>query len=661
MSSSPTIAAKDFAFDHMHSFPSDNRFKLREILFHPSNVSDSNDAAPSLNEAQVRHYLQKQPKTFSYAYSFPYPYIGYKRQGQKAKCFCLFPLSRILALQNTTTIPLDLVQSVLAVHPAAIRAIDEEGRLPLHYACRFGNSRPILEYLIKQFPEAVSISTTDGVLPFHYLCSNDGYNLDTVQWMMQLYPQSVQCLTEAKWTPLHYAAQYRGHDDSVAELLLHAHPDGARQPNKGGNLPLHIATASDRPQNIKLIEALLQEYPQGVSIPNGGLFYPLHSFLASEAPNKPWQLLNILIDSYPEAVGIKSRNKKTPLPLQIACKRQAPLSVFQRLLQVYPGAVRQENRAGKTTRELAAEFNVAPIVEHFLECVDQNLVELLSFSLEDRGQVLDDLARQVATETVNVPHKESSVANSSAAANQSNNGNKGSSPEIATMDRTTNRISENVLAESHAATSGEQIRLRREKLAANNLPQPVLEIIRADSERVANPTSIRADSESAVNSASERSNVTTEHSIRDQKEAVENLPFPLADILRSVSDTPPEQVSRSIVFLPQQINERESSTPGAFSIDGPNMRPSSSPNSSSPTPSIADIEATENHIVAAVVAQDVVELHNELESLRKQLAEQQQHQQQEQQQPDIVSTSRDIPVAAQAQVINTRQSCCSIL
>ena len=62
-----------------------------------------------------------------------------------------------------------------------------------------------------------------------------------------------------------------------------------------------------------------------------------------------------------------------------------------------------------------------------------------------------------------------------------------------------------------------------------------------------------------------------------------------------------------------------------------------------------------------LVAYDVAQaqLHNEVESLWKQLAEQQQ--QQQQQQPEIVSTSRDIPVDAHAQVINTRQSSCNIL
>ena len=649
-----TIAAKDFAFDHLRSFPSDNRFKLRELLLtaavasYPSIDDDAHSPSASLDLAQVRYYLKNQRKTFSYAYLFPYPYIAHKRKGQKPKCFHIFPLSRILALEETTS--LDLVQSVCQAHPSAIRAVDEEGRLPLHYACRFGHCRPILEFLVHQFPEAVSVpTTTDGVLPFHYLCSNQGHGLETVQWMLQLYPQALQSLTKAKWTPLHYATLYRHDDDAVALFLLQSYPDASRQTNAGGNLPLHIATASDRHVNQVVIEALLQVYPQSVQIPNGGLFYPLHSFLASEAPEKPMALLETLVTSYPEAIRCKTRNKKTPLALQIACKRHASVTVFQRLLQEYPEAVRQENLAGKTTRQLAKEFGLNSSVQQFLERVDENLEELQTLSLDERRRVLVDLAQQASStstsSTVQAPKPESKTKSQPATKETVQLSHALDTVEYQNIKADCSSESVPVASRETGTTTVGQMLLREEKLAAKNLPHPVQQILRADSESLAHNNT----------TTSERSRATSEHSIRDQKRAVEDLPDALANILRSTSDAThlhDEDRSRSIVFEPLDTGQREASLPGAFPMDGPSQSHRSSSKSSR---SSSDADNEMDHIVAAVVAQEVAELHSEVESLRRQLAERQQHS------SGSRDATRDIPVATHAQLIETRHPCCNIL
>lgn len=604
--------SKAVAFDHLRSFPTDNRSKLRAAL-----------AEDVLDEEKIRWFVDTQAKTFRYAYFFAYP----SHWRKQSKEFSIHPLARVVALPETS---LELVQLVYNVYPDAISSIDEAGRLPIHYVARFGKSRAILEFLLEKFPESISFATQDRILTLHYAVSNSEFDVETVKWLVSLYPEAVEQASLDKWLPLHFAVQHH-RDEAVSLYLLDMFPESAKMPKRGGNLALHIALGARYTTPINLIKELLRVYPQSIKIANGGKFCALHSFLSGNANDKSLELLQILLVAYPEATKRKSKSKRTPLPLHIACKYNLPIDIIKRLLEEYPGAVREENGHGMAVLALASEMSVNPKVLRLLEKVEENLDELKTFTVSERHEPISELARQaeedclVETNTRDLDNDNDEACDVKEAANDSaGNTVQANAAEqlasryeikLAAADPSRINLEMPTLPAQRSSSSADNgINPREEKIAAQNLPRNVARSLGVTS------SDLEIDS-----------SATDVWTLKNEKHArsATTMQTPPALVFSELPSTSrsilPDQVPLNTTRQPQEVEARQ---PGAFGVAGPasNSRRDPSPTShtssveSVPVPEMAFLEEP-SAPVAAFVPPNVTELENEVEMLRKKLAE----------------------------------------
>ena len=80
-------------------------------------------------------------------------------------------------LDNSASI--DIIRFMLGIDPALPREIDDNGRLPIHYAVAY-KSTIFCKELIDAYPESLRIYRSDNMLPIHVVCPLDeGYREDT--------------------------------------------------------------------------------------------------------------------------------------------------------------------------------------------------------------------------------------------------------------------------------------------------------------------------------------------------------------------------------------------------------------------------------------------------------------------------------------------------
>jgi hypothetical protein len=70
--------------------------------------------------------------------------------------------------------PLPIIQKIVEIHPSGLRSADDTGNLPLHLAFGFGSPDCVVAYLIKEFPQALSLRGLQNRLPVE--CSDLGSN-----------------------------------------------------------------------------------------------------------------------------------------------------------------------------------------------------------------------------------------------------------------------------------------------------------------------------------------------------------------------------------------------------------------------------------------------------------------------------------------------------
>jgi len=64
------------------------------------------------------------------------------------------------------------VKEIVEAHPKyLLYAVDQHGKVPLHYACRFQASRAVIDYLCRTCPQSLQMATLfRQELPLHVAC-----------------------------------------------------------------------------------------------------------------------------------------------------------------------------------------------------------------------------------------------------------------------------------------------------------------------------------------------------------------------------------------------------------------------------------------------------------------------------------------------------------
>lgn len=121
--------------------------------------------------------------------------------------------------------PADVVDFLLEAWPEAVRVVDQEGRrLAIHAACLGGKSVAVLERLIQAWPASVEQPNSAGMLPLHECCSANP-RLDFVQLLVSKYPQALKTTDEKGFLPLHWSCRNRMTPPNVFLWLLEKYPE----------------------------------------------------------------------------------------------------------------------------------------------------------------------------------------------------------------------------------------------------------------------------------------------------------------------------------------------------------------------------------------------------------------------------------------------------
>jgi ankyrin repeat protein len=113
----------------------------------------------------------------------------------------------------------EVIATLLLHFPLGTQSRTNEGWLPLHHACRCNASLPILELLVQNYTESVTIPNGKGLLPLHFACAHQA-PLEVVTYLLDIYPEGILVPNQNQRLPIHIAFASRAPQD-VIELLIH--------------------------------------------------------------------------------------------------------------------------------------------------------------------------------------------------------------------------------------------------------------------------------------------------------------------------------------------------------------------------------------------------------------------------------------------------------
>jgi hypothetical protein len=83
----------------------------------------------------------------------------------------------------------EIIEYLVRKNPALLSSYDQDGSLPLHLACRRGDSFPIVQSLMNLYKASVKSLTPQGDLPLFLACEMPETCLDTIFILMKLHPE----------------------------------------------------------------------------------------------------------------------------------------------------------------------------------------------------------------------------------------------------------------------------------------------------------------------------------------------------------------------------------------------------------------------------------------------------------------------------------------
>ncbi|KKY23916.1 putative proteasome regulatory particle subunit [Phaeomoniella chlamydospora] len=147
-----------------------------------------------------------------------------------------------------------LVESLLNANPKLSALVDDDGRLPIHWACAY-NHLPIINLLmnIRRPPFDPDVTDASGWTPLMISCSlPNGDGSEAVNLLLSK-DADPNLKTNGGQTALHFATSKQNLD--ICRTLL-ANKAVARTKDKRGQLPLHRAAAIG---NVPILRLLLKE------------------------------------------------------------------------------------------------------------------------------------------------------------------------------------------------------------------------------------------------------------------------------------------------------------------------------------------------------------------------------------------------------------------
>ena len=178
-------------------------------------------------------------------------------------------------------------------HPAAVRHTDNYGNLPIHLASGWWRTPELLRVLVEAYPGSVSTPNDKGLLPLHEACFGKG-SLATVEYLYRQYPNAIDHAAihpipghraVSEYFSIHLAIESVIRYDPAAaveivQFLLNCDPNQKLIQLQGKSLLHHACEMRYKSSNIEagiqLMKVLFDAHPEAIE--NNGITSNIHRF-----------------------------------------------------------------------------------------------------------------------------------------------------------------------------------------------------------------------------------------------------------------------------------------------------------------------------------------------------------------------------------------------
>lgn len=119
---------------------------------------------------------------------------------------------------------LDILQYFVNQFPVGLHCLDNQERLPIHYAIKNPDPLPIVTYLVNLFPEFVRKVDSNGWLPLHCAARSTD-SLELIQYLVKLYPEALRTPDNQQWLPIFHAAKFN-RSFEIIRYIYEQYPEG---------------------------------------------------------------------------------------------------------------------------------------------------------------------------------------------------------------------------------------------------------------------------------------------------------------------------------------------------------------------------------------------------------------------------------------------------
>ncbi len=239
-----------------------------------------------------------------------------------------------------------ILRYLLEYFPNAVRAIAEEGQLPLHITCiNFNVTLGMAQLLIDAFPDSLRHENKKGHTPLHVLCHNEhldeGIKLRVLKLLLERCQESVRADTSED-LPIHIAAMSQSPE--FCRVLIEAYPGSEQIIGSNGILPFHLACISN---TVAAVKYLYQLYPESINVANSKGVYPIHFAIMGlrirRLPKEGTKVMKFLLEFNPE----DALSSTGHTPLHFAClDKNVTLNTVRLLTDAFPESLRHEDDKG---------------------------------------------------------------------------------------------------------------------------------------------------------------------------------------------------------------------------------------------------------------------------------------------------------------------------
>jgi ankyrin repeat protein len=258
----------------------------------------------------------------------------------------------ILAACENERVTEGIIKCLLEYFPDAANAIDEDGNVPLYYACKNKSATigKIIQILVDAAPDSIRSKDIEGWTPLHNLCNSDSdmdeaAAIKILKLLIEKFPEAVRHAEDTCGDlPIHIAAGRKSPE--FCRVLIEAHPGSEQIGNANGALPLHLAC---RNNTVATVEYLYRQRPEAINQTEEEGLYPIHYAIDKPAAATV-ENLRFLLDCDPNQ---KLKQFHGQSLLQHACERhynetniEAGIQIIKNIYDAHPDSVRSEDDNG---------------------------------------------------------------------------------------------------------------------------------------------------------------------------------------------------------------------------------------------------------------------------------------------------------------------------